>query len=86
MSFDTNGKVVSIEEEVALDEVPPAAQAAIRNTVGAGKLQFVETVSTGGAVYYEAHIQSGGEVLLGSPFRSPVCARVVRASLRAASQ
>jgi uncharacterized membrane protein YkoI len=61
VSFDTDGKVVSVEEEVPLGSIPPGAQAAIRKSVGAGKLQLVEAVTSGGTVYYEAHIKSGGK-------------------------
>src|ERR1700730_9176557 len=42
ISFDAAGKVISVEEEVALESIPPAAKAAIIQERGGGKIKKVE--------------------------------------------
>ena len=59
--FDTAGAVVSIEEEVALDNIPAAAKAAIDKQASGGKVTKVETVTKGREVYYEAVIVKKGK-------------------------
>ena len=58
--MDTDGKVVSIEEEVPLSTVPAAVKAEIEKQAGKRKILFVESVTKDGAIaYYEAHVKSG---------------------------
>lgn len=58
--IDTDGKVVSVEEEVALSAVPAAARAEIEKQAGKRKIQLVESVTKDGAIaYYEVHVKSG---------------------------
>jgi len=57
VTFDRTGKLVSVEEEVALDRIPAAAREAIKKAAGTGKITLVESVTEGGMTAYEAHIQ-----------------------------
>lgn len=61
ISFDATGKVVSVEEEVAIDSIPVAARDAINKAVGTGKLTKVERVSENGKTSYEAAIMRGSK-------------------------
>lgn len=61
VTFDETGKIVSVEEEVPLASIPAAAREAIQKSVGKGKLLLVETVTEGGATFYEAHIRNDGK-------------------------
>jgi len=47
VTFDATGAVVSLEEEIAIDQIPAGARAAIEKTTGNGKvpLLFAFTVS-----------------------------------------
>jgi len=54
LSLDAQGAVTEVEEETALDSIPPAARAAIQKKAAGGKIGMVETVTHGGATYYEA--------------------------------
>ena len=57
ITFDATGQVVSVEEEVPLESLPPGARDAIRKAVGKGKLQKVESVVENGTTSYEASIR-----------------------------
>ncbi len=59
ITFDAQGKIVSIEEQTALDMIPKAAREAIQKAVGTGKLMLVEKVTRGEMTYYEGHITQG---------------------------
>jgi len=59
--FDTDGNVVSVEEEVAIDKIPAAARDAIQKAVGTGKLAKLETVKEKGTTFYEGHIKKGAK-------------------------
>jgi uncharacterized membrane protein YkoI len=61
ISFDSTGKVISVEEEVAIDSIPAAARDAINKAVGAGKLTRVEQVTENGKTSYEAAIKRGSK-------------------------
>ncbi|MCU1339055.1 MAG: hypothetical protein JWO19_4636 [Bryobacterales bacterium] len=61
VSFDSTGKIVSVEEEVTLASLPEPARAAIQKAVGNGKLQKVESVQENGTTSYEASIKKGGK-------------------------
>jgi hypothetical protein len=55
-----NGTIVEIEEEVALDSVPPAVNKALVKAAGSGKITKVESLSKNGRlVAYEAVVRSG---------------------------
>ena len=54
-NVDAKGKLIVVEEEVDLTNVPPAARAAIEKKVAGGKLRMVESVDKGdGTMLYEA--------------------------------
>ena len=51
---DVKGAVTEVEDETALDTIPAAAKAAIEKKAGGGKIGMVETMTRGGATFYEA--------------------------------
>jgi uncharacterized membrane protein YkoI len=60
ISMAENGTIVEIEEEVALDSVPPAVNKALVKAAGSGKITKVESLSKNGRlVAYEAVVRSG---------------------------
>jgi uncharacterized membrane protein YkoI len=61
ISFDAEGRIVSVEEEVPLASLPEAARVAVQRAVGAGKLQKVESVTEKGTSFYEATIRKAGK-------------------------
>lgn len=61
VSFDEQGNVVSVEEEVALDAIPAPARAAIQKAAGTGKIGEVETITEGGVTAYEAQLNKAGK-------------------------
>jgi uncharacterized membrane protein YkoI len=61
VTFDGAGKVVSMEEEVALESIATPAREAIQKAVGKGKLQKVESVTENGSSFYEASIRKAGK-------------------------
>jgi hypothetical protein len=56
--FDASGALVEVEEEIAIDSIPPAAKAAIEKRAAGGKVNKVESVTRGHIVSYEAEITS----------------------------
>lgn len=56
VTIDAEGKIVTTEEEVAIDTIPAAARAAIEKAAAGGKITLVEKVTSGSAVKYEAAI------------------------------
>src|SRR6476661_5549901 len=61
-NVDTKGKLLLVEEEIALDAVPPAAKTAILKKVGTGKLSMVELFIRNGETLYEAaYTTTGGK-------------------------
>jgi hypothetical protein len=60
--FDADGKVVSMEEEKTLSEIPAGARAAIQKGVGTGTLVLVEKVTKGEITFYEGHVSTGGSI------------------------
>lgn len=61
--IDADGKVVEVEEQVALSSLPPAVKAEIQKQTGKGKITIVESVTKDNAlVFYEAHIKTGGKI------------------------
>jgi uncharacterized membrane protein YkoI len=61
VSFDAAGKVVSIEEETPIGDIPSAAREAIQKAAAAGTLGKVEAVTENGETTYEATIRKGGK-------------------------
>jgi uncharacterized membrane protein YkoI len=61
ISFDAEGRIVSVEEEVPLASLPEGARAAIQKAVGIGKLQKGESVTENGTSFYEATIRKAGK-------------------------
>ena len=57
--IDASGALVSVEEPVAIDAIPPAAKAAIEKLASGGKIKSVESVTKGQTVTYEAVIVKG---------------------------
>ena len=51
---DVKGAVTEVEEETALASIPAAAKAAIEKKAAGGKIGMVETMTRGGATFYEA--------------------------------
>jgi uncharacterized membrane protein YkoI len=58
--FDTAGKLVEVEEEMAMDAAPAAVQSALKGK-GKGKVLMLESVKKGETVTYEAHIERNGK-------------------------
>ena len=59
---DTNGAVVEIEEQVALDSLPAAVQQGLQAKAGSGKILKVESLTKHDKlVAYEAKVQTGGK-------------------------
>ena len=55
---DVKGAVTEVEEETALDSIPSAAKAAIEKKAAGGKIGMVETMTRGGATFFEADYTS----------------------------
>ncbi len=63
VTIDPAGKVVTIEEQVALAALPPAAKAAILKQAGKGKILLVESITENNAIVaYEAHVKTAGKM------------------------
>ncbi len=60
VTFDEAGAIFSLEEETSLDQIPAGARAAIEKAATGSKVTLVETVTSEGVTYYEAHIDKGG--------------------------
>ena len=62
ISMDKNGTIVEIEEEVAMDSLPAAVQAGLRNAGGAGTIGKIESLTRRGKlVAYEGHVKTGAK-------------------------
>jgi len=57
ITFDPEGKVVSVEEEVALGSIPTGAREALQKSKG--KLLKLESVTENGVTAYEGHFRKG---------------------------
>lgn len=58
--IDPAGKVLAIEEEIALNDVPAAVKAELEKQAGKGRISKLETITKNGTLeYYEAHIKTG---------------------------
>jgi hypothetical protein len=60
--FDEQGKIVTMEEQKTLGEIPAGARDAIKKAVGAGKLTLVEKVTEGERTFYEGHVTTKGQI------------------------
>jgi uncharacterized membrane protein YkoI len=58
-----DGSITSVEEEVALDSVPPAVKEALVRKAGGGKITKVEAVTENGNASYEAAMVVQGKKL-----------------------
>jgi len=62
VSMDADGVVTEVEEEVALDALPPAVKAGITAKAGKGTIGKIESLTKGGKVVaYEAHVVTDGK-------------------------
>lgn len=52
LTFDGSGRLIEVEQEVALDSLPAAARAALEKRTAGGKIVKVETVTRGSATTY----------------------------------
>jgi hypothetical protein len=60
--IDANGKVVEVEEAVALDALPAEVKSGLQAKVGDGKIQKVESIKKNDKlVAYEAHVTTNGK-------------------------
>ena len=60
--MDENGKVVEVEEEVALDSLPADVREGLERAAGSGKISKVESLTKGGKlVAYEAVVKTAGK-------------------------
>src|SRR5258708_11335019 len=58
--MDANGKIIEIEEEVAIDSLPANVKAGLTTLVGAGAITKVESLTKDGKlVAYEAVVKTG---------------------------
>ena len=51
---NVKGAVTEVEDETSIDSIPAAAKAAIEKKAAGGKITMVETMTRGGATFYEA--------------------------------
>jgi hypothetical protein len=60
ISMDKDGKIVEVEEEVAMDSLPPEVKAGLTSAAGSGTILKVESLTKGGKlVAYEAGVKNG---------------------------
>ncbi len=60
ISMDEQGRIVEVEEEVPMDSLPLAVQAALKRAAGSGTVGKVEALSKNGKlVAYEAAVKTG---------------------------
>ena len=61
--LDPDGKIIAIEEQIALEVLPPTAKVGIEQQAGNGKIVKVESITKGAAIVgYEAHIKRDGKL------------------------
>jgi hypothetical protein len=60
ISMDKDGQIVEVEEEVAMDSLPPEVKAGLTRAAGSGTIRKVESLTKGGKlVAYEAGVKNG---------------------------
>ncbi|HSS21269.1 MAG TPA: hypothetical protein VLL54_14440 [Pyrinomonadaceae bacterium] len=58
--MDGDGNIVEIEEQVELDSLPQAVQAALKKEAGSGRIAVIESLTKNGKlVAYEAQVKHG---------------------------
>jgi hypothetical protein len=61
--LDPDGKVIALEEQIALEALPPIVKAGIEQQAGNGKIVKAESITKGDAIVgYEAHIKRDGKL------------------------
>ncbi len=61
-SMDKDGKIVEVEEEVAMDSLPPQVKAGLTKAAGNGTISKVESLTKGGKlVAYDADVKNGSK-------------------------
>ena len=60
LTFDANGTLIEVEQEVGIESLPAAARAAIEKRSVGGKIVKVETVTRGSVTTYEAQYTKAG--------------------------
>ena len=59
ISMDKEGKIVEVEEKVAMDSLPPEVKAGLTRAAGSGTITRVESLTKGGKlVAYEASVKN----------------------------
>jgi uncharacterized membrane protein YkoI len=62
ISMDKDGKIVEVEEEVAMGSLPPEVKAGLTRAAGSGTITKVESLRKGGKlVAYEADVKNGSK-------------------------
>lgn len=62
ISMDKDGKIFEVEEEVAMDSLPPEVKVGLTKAAGSGTITKVETLTKGGKlVAYEAGVKNGAK-------------------------
>jgi uncharacterized membrane protein YkoI len=62
ISMDKDGNIVEVEEEVAMDSLPPEVKAGLTNAAGSGTITRVESLTKRGKlVAYEAAVKNGSK-------------------------
>ena len=62
VSIDERGKVVEVEEELALDTLPTAVKEGLKKAAGSGQIVKVESLTKSGKlVAYEAAVKTGSK-------------------------
>lgn len=61
LTFDEQGALLEVEEQVDLDSIPPAGKAAILKRAAHGTVKRVESVTRGSVTTYEADIKQDGK-------------------------
>ena len=60
--IDANGAIAEVEEQVALDSIPPAVKEGLQAKAGAGKILKIESLTKHDKlVAYEAKVQTAGK-------------------------
>jgi len=62
ISMEKDGKIVEVEEEVAMDSLPPEVKAGLAKAAGSGTISKVESLTRQGKlVAYEADVKNGSK-------------------------
>jgi uncharacterized membrane protein YkoI len=62
ISMDKDGKIVEVEEEVAMDSLPPEVKAGLTKEAASGTITKVESLTKAGKIVaYEADVKNGSK-------------------------